>query len=992
MKLKSRNKGSSLIIALMVIVVLSIIVVAFLHSSSVERVTSRSYADKFQAELMADAATEEAIDRIFNTIEVRPASAVFYSNAVAGRETRHLFLARYAAVTNSLVTSRVPLFSTAQTNFQAFNNPLEPPIKTGPIFVMEADRMALLVRALTAPEDVYTDLNRVSVSTPQGLVGLTNANGALALPGNWIYKTNARGKVIGRYAYWVDDETSKIDLATAGLTARAQGTNVSEISLAAFAALGVSSNQVTNLANYKNQVIDGKSPSLTRYALGDGTGISDDATWNRIRPFLTQYSLHDLRSPDGTLAANLNEVVTTTSDPAKIRSELQTLVTAITNNLPTFGERFYQVKGSANSPVQATPQASDPIQSNPLTYVKKLAANIRDYIDADNNATVILKDGSAYTGTAPDFIPYEAAIEDIPIIGKERAPYLNEFGLVARVINPSPESTATSGAVTLTVRFGRYIELFNPTAKDIAYAELGANPRVLIANQTPWRNMDASDFQPADVRLDLPANFVIPARGYAVLTTDGPPWNANQPDYLGAANNRYLMRRGVGPGTWSLLGTSGQNTPVTSDHEDYVIETAYRADDVYDLKLNGANNNSPAGCRERLLFVNDGGIIDYTLRIYTVGDIYLGKGDKNPTAMSTFVADGDTAVGNTNPDGSSGAARFVRGDPRANGEISELGANTSSTWKNGASPVYGNALSSLQATLGADNYRWNVSTGSANSWRTGWAEFSASGNGYVGNASMASVGELGFIYDPARYNISGFRTYGRTLRVGQPDDPAYNREGNSADANVRNWIGGLGGDSVSSTNYLKNAFLLANVFRTDEVNRGKLNPNGAFRSSSRVIEDALFQGYEFSTNGYQVSGQLTGKAFNTNALHAAFDGEMGGNRPFVGLGDLSRLNVFASSAANSGIAEGQVMSASSVSDGDREEVFRRTAGLLSTQSLSYSVYVVGQSGRLVDGRFKTSATVRKNTVVQFVPDYPTTTFPAKPASWKVLKPWYMELN
>lgn len=992
MKTKSQNKASSLIVALMVIVVLSVIVLAFLRSTSIERITSRSYAEKYQAELMADAATEDAIDRIFTTIETRPASAVYYANNVGGRETRHLYLARYSAAANVLATLRVPLFSTALTNFQGFDDPLQPPIETAFLSVPDVGpKGGALEQSVTAPEDLYTDLNRVSVSAPQGLVGLTGTNGALALPGNWIYQVNGEGRVIGRYAYWVDDETSKIDLATAGLAPRGPGTNVGEISLAAFAPLGLSSNQIANLAEYKSLLISGKSPAITRYALGAGAGISDDTTWNRVRPFLTQYSLHDLRSPDGTLAANLNELVTTTSDPAKIRSEVQTLVTAMTNNLPGFGERFFQTTGPTTAPVAATPQESGPGPVNPLTYMKKLAANIRDYIDADNNATVILKDGSAYTGVAPDFIPYEAAIEDIPIIGKERGPYLNEFGLVTRVIKPSPESSAISGAVTVTVRFGHYVELYNPTSTDVAYAGLGANPRVLIANQTPWVNVNGGTFRPADVRLDLPADFVIPARGYAVLSTDGPPWNPNQPDYRGAAENRYLLRRGTGPGTWSLLGTSGQNTPVASDHEDYEIETAHLPDDRYDLKLSGASNTY-AGCRERLLFVNDGGIIDYALRIYTVGDIYLGKGVKNPTAMATFVADGETAADNTNPDGSATGPRFMRGDPRANGEISELGANTSSTWKNGASPVYGDALDSLQATLGADNYMWNVSTNAANAWRTGWAEFSTSGNGYIGNTNMASVGELGFIYDPARYNISGFRTYGRTLRVGQPDDPAYNREGNSADPNVGHWIGGLGTNSVSSLNYLKNAFLLANVFRTDGANRGKLNPNGAFRSSSRVVEDALFQGYAFSTNGFQVSGQLAGKTINTNALYAAFAGELAGNRPFVGIGDLSRLDLFASGSANDGIAQGQVMSDTAVSDGDREEVFRRTSGLLSTQSLSYSIYVVGQSGRFVNGRFKVSSTTRKNTVVQFVPDYPTTTFPAKPASWKILKPWSMELN
>ncbi|HEY5791669.1 MAG TPA: hypothetical protein VIS74_00125, partial [Chthoniobacterales bacterium] len=67
-----RQKASSLVTTLMVIVVLTIIVVAFMQSMSIERLTSRSYANKYQAELLADAATEDAINRVFSSVFEAP--------------------------------------------------------------------------------------------------------------------------------------------------------------------------------------------------------------------------------------------------------------------------------------------------------------------------------------------------------------------------------------------------------------------------------------------------------------------------------------------------------------------------------------------------------------------------------------------------------------------------------------------------------------------------------------------------------------------------------------------------------------------------------------------------------------------------------------------------------------------------------------------------------------------------------------------------------
>jgi len=1002
-----RQRASSLVTTLMVIVVLTVIVVAFMQSMSIERMTSRSYANKYQAELMAEAATAEAVNRIFDAIYDVPHSAAYYGATVAGSPALHLYLARYTNQSGALATVRIPLFSTQTMNFSAYTSLAQPPIQTTAVTVTNRSEAGVLgAVSLAETNDIYVNLNQSNSYYPTGIVGLTNATGPVPMPVNWIYQTNNLGRVIGRYAFWVDDESSKVDLRTAGTVARAGGTNLAEVSLAGFTNLGLSAGQVSNLAAYKSVDFSGKTVSAGRYDLGGNAAISTTNLWNRVRPHLTQYSRQDLRSPDGNLAINLNEYVTTTTSAARIQEEVETIVTAITNNLPDFGKRYYQATGGGAAPATATPNAADQRK-----YVRKIAANIRDFIDADNTATVIFEDEGgaalAYTGNAPGFISlfhggpqdnYEDDISELPIMGKELGPYLNEFALVTRVISPDPENTTAGSttAVTIIVRFGHYVELFNPSSQAITYSQLGPNPRIVIANQITWGNKhNGSIFRPADVRLDLPATFTIPAQGYAVITTDGPPFTtatANQSDYLGSSDNRYLLTKGSGPGTWSLLGTPGQNSPLAnSAYEDYQIATANLGDNRYNVQMNGGTGTaSYADCRERLLFVNDNGIIDYTLRIYTVGAQYLGRYIRNPAVISTFVSDGNTSNNNTNPENTSNP-RLVRGDPRSNTEITEIGANTSSSWKSGNSPKYGNTYtgsSGLQMSLGTTNYNWSVSTGTANIWRDSWAEYSSAGNGYIANTNLTSVGDLGFIYDPARYSISWHRSNGRTLRVGQPDIPNFNRNNNSTAANDQNWTGGLGVNATTSANYLKNAFMLANVFRTDNREFGKVNPNGVFRGTDRALLASLFNNFAFeSTNGFKASGTLVGKTLNTNALYTAMTNEFAANRGFIGIGDVSRLEVFGTSTTSSSIATGQSMSAFAVSDADREEVFRRTAGLLSTQSLSYSVYAIGQSGRIVNGKFKASSTSKMSSVVQFEPTYDSTNYPARPSSWSIARPW-----
>jgi hypothetical protein len=83
---------------------------------------------------------------------------------------------------------------------------------------------------------------------------------------------------------------------------------------------------------------------------------------------------------------------------------------------------------------------------------------------------------------------------------------------------------------------------------------------------------------------------------------------------------------------------------------------------------------------------------------------------------------------------------------------------------------------------------------------------------------------------------------------------------------------------------------------------------------------------------------------------------------------------------------------SAASDAGKEEFLRRTANLLTTQSLAYSVYIVGQTGEIQSENgadtFVPAATAITENVIQLEPVYPSTANeePVAPSEWKTLNP------
>ena len=1029
MKNRFHKKASALVTTLFVVVVLSTIVMAFMASMSLERKISGSMKNKFQAELAAEAGMQDFLSRLENIKTDGPYSTVY----VLGQNTNpYLFLGKRIFSSNGTITKRVPLFSTGFTNFNDLTNFSAPFLSSTAFVIEDIDRSGTAIsRTLSSSNDIWCDINKTNAQFPSGLVGLrntfTNTSSIPLLSANWVYMKNSVGKVIGRYAYWADDECSKIDIRYAGQAAntsgnhtRSEGSLFSELALTPLTNTPASTANLTagNLANLlaftKNSIQAlPLSPQHAQYPIA-AAGNLTEAQWQSIKPFVTIYSRHDDRSLDGKRRVNLNALVTSTTDAAQIANQTLTIRDAITNNLPDFGKRFYSAANGTTTTPTATHQ---------MAYATRIAANIRDFIDTDSQATIIQADGTAYAANNADFIPFDPIViqdGDLPLaFGKESGLYLSEYARVARVVNqPNGAHPASSTTpVTIRVRFGHYVELQNISGKTITTADLGTDPHILLAGRGNWVNAfpSASGGTPdklrlSDVKMRLPSNLSIPPGGLVYFTTDGGTFPCDSQNGLlgSSATNRYQLTFGTGAGQWNLINTSG-NTPASTStgFEDYFITTrATNSGSGNSTSLRYAVYNSESltspsypNQQERLILANSSGIIDCAFRIYSTLRQYLYRDAQNPSWCATCLGDAESKTDNNSPNKLDSDPRYTRSDLRSNFEIvSVLKKSTSQSWKDSAEGFTGSSLlSSTWMTLGTLNYNYgsmNSYTGD-NLWRKGWFEFTSdpAGNAFYKNTNLTSLAELGYVYDPIRHDIEGYRSMGATLRIGQSDSATNNRATNAA-ADYQNWLGGRGSDSATNAAYAKNAFLLMDVFRTDTNTAGRINPNSVVRDGFGTVMRAALTNFVYegqATNG--ASTLLGNQTLNpTNSVAAIRNfATNSANGLLVSVGDFSRIPAFwGNGTSSTNIVPTVTMSAAS--DAGKEEFLRRTANLLTTQSLAFTVYIVGQTGEILTksgtDTFVPASTTTTETVIQLEPVYPSTSgeTPVAPTDWKTLKP------
>lgn len=340
-----KEQGVALVTTVIVVAVLAVVAVAFMQTTTVDRLSSRSVANYTRAKLVADAGLAVATAALATNTTNDTFIVVLNTN-------RQLFVGN--GVGNSPGSTDfvyVPLFST--------------------------------VGSITSPVAAITTGGVPATNVAGGVLLTNQLPGGLSItspPVSWVYLTDAQGATNGRFAYWVEDLGGKLDLSTVGTNTsspdarRPTGTNPAEIAL--WAALNNSAVSAPQSNQAGNDLVAARSNIITA-----ATAVLVDTNTRSILAELTANVRQDTNEPmlipfgfgytnQGEPKFNLN----TNTNAAAVAN----LASIINRNLGG-GAQSFGTRGGGLS-------AAD--------YVNNIAANIVDFIDADATPTV----GTGYRG------------------------------------------------------------------------------------------------------------------------------------------------------------------------------------------------------------------------------------------------------------------------------------------------------------------------------------------------------------------------------------------------------------------------------------------------------------------------------------------------------------------------------------------------------------------------------------------------------------------
>ena len=948
---------------------------AFMASMSLERKISGSMKNKFQAELAAEAGFEDFDLKITRLMTELPLHAIGYTNQGGSDEVSHPIL----------------LGSKAYSG------------ETPQIFLLNSSNQTL--NSLPA----FTDANSVNINITNSVAG---ARGWIGSPvrkidGLWSQTTPTNralwvnllanpslpnqpnpaienyNPIISRYAYWVEDETAKINLHLAGnneglfgafLRNATVSTNADQLDVGAVI-MGLQANPaqplpMANTSAPANTAVvefmeDKKDLPKTFRLLSFNDAVALQGLDEEDNKFHATYdSLSNELAGTGRRRANLNHIVSNSMEPDVIAADLDDIIYVITGEhifngsvyhdelssvahkgvfleeddqeddtraMPEFGRRFY-----------TSPEIASGVSlkdDHKKTYLLKLAANIRDYIDTNSQPTFVDFDGEVKAGT-PITEPWLSGEEPI-VLGKEAIPYFQEHVWYAQLNNITIiPGTSPSNRRSVDFTFDHYFEFYNPSNKDWTAP---AGTVLYVRNFFPF---DGNQFPPIelpDFEIDL-SNRTFPA-GSAVVITTAPE------DPVGLVQNGAVIIRGEVPATSREFNGKIGNREVgrgTGDNRRFGISVIGRASPATDYETEMVFT-TPVGVIDAFPFITlagEGSPFEMTRSVSGLNGTWA-----LPAAQRErrFVW-GHSLSGNDD-------APSRTGDPRSLSEPMELIAGSDAAYGSDQARFFRNfngvdhSANPLPGSYSSGNPR--ISLGNPANLEyvnpLDWPDYhpqlsNSATNSYaiISDAVMKSIGELGRIYDSHRKldatsNIRRARGGGRTLKIGQPDDLAANTRFAAATTANISWFNG--------------AWRLTDLFSADSIDKpesdisaeGKININGVLRDGGTAFRSAL-RGFIFQTapDGDPLRQGKTLSESEMDQLISQIITYLHANGPMLCRGELGQIPFF-SAAGVAGTAGEQA--SSTAMDRSREEIFRRIVELITTRSLLYKIYVIGQAVR-----------------------------------------------
>ncbi len=761
-----RERGVALVTTVIVVAVLAVVAVAFMQSTTTDRLSSRSVANYTRAKLAAEAGLAVA--------EATLARAMTNDTFIVVANTnRQLFVGN--GVGNSTDFSYTPAFSTSPNLTSAVA-----PIVTGGIPTTNVAGGILFTNAMPG--------------------GLSITSPAVS----WVYLTDASGQTNARFAYWVEDLGGKLDLSVVGATnasdrtnaRRLTGTNPAEIALWSLFSTNSPSDPgnaaATNLVGARSNLVTPATArlveaSVTTNILAElAANLRHDTNEPSLIPFGFGYA------QEGSLKANLNT------------ADLNSIVTMIDANLPAFASsRAGGLDGDR--------------------YLRAIAANVVDYIDTDTSPT---------TAGTPGGVDYVQGVDAFPLVNEVAVRYvLSSVDGSNIVLNRQP-----------------FVELWNPTDRDFSgqvEVSVTCNDNIVGALGSPV-NFTAASTTITNVSvpagsfraIGLPAGDVTVAFGGAVTppnnrriawaaTNDGGGFTLRISNALVQSNLGSFQRRANG-----LFGVSGDALPL--DNTNHVIVRGQRATSTGNVRQTG---DPRAHVFRSGLRTTDRTGTDYTWPTYNSHyGVESSFGGRNPANSYTNLVEPlrDAAPGNS-PGGSVAGIQTL---PTA---VLPVAADTN------------NVLQRIR------------------------------------NSPMSSALELGRIFDPGLWNLSGTarevasgatahpsRGGGFTLRVGQKEHPKFDTNGQRASqlldlfaastlppgpgGAVRSGVAGRINLNTATTNALR--ALAAGVYHISDTD---LDPGGTnFVVPATAVSDfATAVTRERQTRPFYTAAQLT-TLTNTN--------------------------------------------------------------------------------------------------------------------------------
>ncbi len=463
----TNQRGVALVITLAVLGAVVLLAMGFAISMRTEQIAARTYSHSALSRQLADGAVDEAIFLIRTNTPVILQSSPLTTYWVS----RPGQILRHGPVADDLMFSVFSPLSSAGT----FNMNLDSTIITNNTIYDTATKRQIFVDWITI-----------------------GTNGQSAAAGN---------PIIGRYAYWVDDEASKINVNSAqyrvGTSASTNGASMADVNLTALTDIGV----VRANSSYAYANTNGFF-TTEHWKSADDIG---SAIYEKNKFFITAHSNGLDFTPWGTKRKNLNN--TSDATIGFVRADIDTPITTLTNT----GLAAFFNYGAAQTNTFARKYRAD--------AVKQILANIYDFRQPDGpGVTVCSGAENAYLDTGG------AGWQYVPkfYCGLRRYPFLNEIGVRVAYCTP----TGGNG-LEIQAKAHIYVELVNPYDQDWTY---GGQIRVymdklrfrVVGDGGAWQydtgpdtgwttGWDASEF-PYQSSNELVANVpTIPANSYAVV-------------------------------------------------------------------------------------------------------------------------------------------------------------------------------------------------------------------------------------------------------------------------------------------------------------------------------------------------------------------------------------------------------------------------------------------------------------------------------------------